>query len=59
MATDIGSTRQAISRHLDILESAGLVTTRREGRHKFHKINRQPLQQIFERWLGKEGKPRP
>ena len=35
--------RQAISQHLDVLESAGLITTRREGRCKFHFIDVTPL----------------
>jgi DNA-binding transcriptional ArsR family regulator len=50
-------TRQAISQHLDVLESAGLVTTRREGRYKFHSISTDPLKTILERWLssGPEG----
>ena len=47
----MGSTRQAISQHLDILEGAGLVTTRRQGRYKFHHLNTTPLQVIVERWL--------
>jgi DNA-binding transcriptional ArsR family regulator len=44
-------TRQAISQHLDVLESAGLVTTRRQGRYKFHYLNTEPLKAIVERWL--------
>ena len=44
------STRQAISQHLDVLEEAGLVRTRREGRYKFHHIDTGPLRQIGERW---------
>ena len=32
----IASTRQAISQHLDVLEAAGLVRVRRDGRYKFH-----------------------
>jgi DNA-binding transcriptional ArsR family regulator len=50
-------TRQAISQHLDVLESAGLVTTRREGRYKYHYINTDPLKAIVERWLkpGRQG----
>ena len=44
------SSRQAISQHLDVLESAGLVTTRREGRYKFHDVNTRPLRAIVERW---------
>ena len=46
----LGSTRQAISQHLDVLESAGLVRTRREGRYKFHHLDAAPLRQIAERW---------
>ena len=43
-------TRQAISQHLDVLESVGLVTTRREGRYKCHDLNTSPLKAIVERW---------
>jgi DNA-binding transcriptional ArsR family regulator len=46
----LGSTRQAISQHLDVLEAAGLVTTRREGRFKFHHIDTAPLSAVLERW---------
>jgi DNA-binding transcriptional ArsR family regulator len=46
----LGSTRQAISQRLDVLESAGLVTTRREGRYKFHHLDPTPLEEILERW---------
>jgi DNA-binding transcriptional ArsR family regulator len=48
------SSRQAISQHLDVLESAGLVVTRREGRYKFHFIDTRPLKSIVERWPIKE-----
>jgi DNA-binding transcriptional ArsR family regulator len=47
----LGSSRQAISQHLDVLESAGLIETRREGRYKFHHINTAPLAQLADRWL--------
>ena len=47
----LGSTRQAISQHLDVLEDAGLVTTRREGRYKFHHLYTRPLRVIVQRWL--------
>jgi DNA-binding transcriptional ArsR family regulator len=47
----LGSSRQAISQHLEVLEDAGLVETRREGRYKFHYINPEPLEPIVERWL--------
>ncbi len=54
----LGSSRQAVSQHLEILEAAGLVETRREGRYKFHYINTSPLEPIVARWLpNAEGKP--
>jgi DNA-binding transcriptional ArsR family regulator len=43
--------RQAISQHLDVLESVGLISTRREGRYKFHYLNTDPLLAIVDRWL--------
>ena len=46
----LGSTRQAVSQHLDVLEAAGLVRTRREGRYKFHELDTSPLRTIAERW---------
>lgn len=50
MKHGVGSTRQAISQHLDVLEEAGLVRTRRDGRYKFHFIDPSPLRAIFDRW---------
>lgn len=47
----LGSSRQAISQHLAVLESAGLVRTRRQGRYKFHDIDTEPLARIAARWL--------
>ena len=47
----LGSSRQAISQHLDVLEHAGLIQTWREGRYKLHSIDPAPLAQIVERWL--------
>ena len=44
-------TRQAISQHLDVLESVGLVTTSRQGRYKFHYLDASPLKAIVDRWL--------
>lgn len=46
----VGSTRQAISQHLAVLEDAGLVTTERRGRTKLHYFNPAPLQAITQRW---------
>ena len=57
----LGSTRQAISQHLDVLEEAGLVISRREGRYKFHDVDTGPLKAIVDRWpIQKRGRqPRP
>jgi DNA-binding transcriptional ArsR family regulator len=52
----LGSTRQAVSQHLDVLEDAGLVRTRRQGRYKFHYRDTTPLNVIVERWLTDPGK---
>jgi DNA-binding transcriptional ArsR family regulator len=48
----LGSTRQAISQHIDVLEAAGLVESRREGRYKFHDLDTGPLERLADRWLG-------
>jgi DNA-binding transcriptional ArsR family regulator len=50
MKHQIGLTRQAISQHLDVLESAGLVTTIRQGKFKFHYVHTEPIRAIDERW---------
>jgi DNA-binding transcriptional ArsR family regulator len=50
MKHGLGLSRQAISQHLDVLESAGLVSSKREGRSKFHHLDRTPLNEIVERW---------
>jgi DNA-binding transcriptional ArsR family regulator len=50
MKHGVGSSRQAISQHLDVLEEAGLVSTRREGRYKFHDLNTAPIAEITARW---------
>jgi DNA-binding transcriptional ArsR family regulator len=54
----LGSTRQAVSQHLEVLEAAGLVITRREGRYKFHDLDTSPLREINERWTLDERRPR-
>ena len=47
----LSSTRQAVSQHLAVLEGAGLIRTRRDGRYKLHSITPEPLRQIADRWL--------
>ena len=51
MNYDLSLTRQAVSQHLDVLEAAGLVTTKREGRYKYHFLDTRPLGAIAQRWL--------
>lgn len=46
----LSSSRQAVSQHLAVLEGAGLVRTRREGRYKFHDLDTSPLRAITDRW---------
>ena len=46
----LGSSRQAVSQHLEVLEAAGLVRSRREGRYKFHDLDTSPLRTITDRW---------
>jgi DNA-binding transcriptional ArsR family regulator len=48
-----GMTRQAVTKHLIVLESANLVATERRGREKLHYLNPVPIQQIVDRWIGK------
>jgi DNA-binding transcriptional ArsR family regulator len=51
-------TRQSVTQHLDVLETANLVATRWRGREKLHFLNPVPLQDIYERWISKFEKPR-
>jgi len=46
-------TRQAVTKHLAILEQANLVATLRRGREKLHYLNPVPIHEIAERWIGK------
>ena len=46
-------TRFGVMNHLQVLEDAGLVTTRKVGRSKHHYMNPVPIQEIQRRWIGK------
>ena len=50
-------TRFGVMRHLDVLESAGLITTRKEGREKRHFLNPVPIRLIHDRWISKYATP--
>lgn len=49
----LAMTRQAVAKHLGILEEANLVSSRREGREKLHFLNPVPINGIAERWIRK------
>src|SRR5690242_7092082 len=49
----LNMTRQAVSKHLAILEEANLVATVKRGREKLHYLNPVPIHEIGERWIGK------
>ena len=50
-------TRQAVTKHLAILEEANLVSSKRQGREKLHFINPVPINAIAERWISKFERP--
>lgn len=45
--------RQAVTKHLGILEEANLITAMKRGREKLHYLNPVPIHDIAERWIGK------
>ncbi len=46
-------TRQAVTKHLAVLEAANLISTVWRGREKLHYLNPMPIAEIYERWIGK------
>jgi DNA-binding transcriptional ArsR family regulator len=48
---DLDMARQSVTKHLTVLEAAGLVTTLRRGREKLHYLNAAPINDIAERWI--------
>jgi len=48
-----GMTRQAVTKHLAILQAANLVATQKRGREKLHYLNPVPIHEIADRWIGK------
>jgi DNA-binding transcriptional ArsR family regulator len=45
--------RQAVTKHLALLEAANLVVTKKQGREKLHYLNPVPINEIYMRWIGK------
>src|SRR5437588_8639372 len=50
-------TRFAVMKHLKVLEEAGLVVTRRQGREKLHYLNAVPIRLVHDRWVSKYAEP--
>lgn len=53
LCNGLDMTRQAVTKHLAILEDANLVATVKHGREKLHYLNPVPIHQIGERWIRK------
>ena len=53
LCAHLAMARQSVSKHLALLEEAKLVTTVWRGREKLHYLNPVPIQEIYERWIGK------
>ena len=53
LCAGLAMSRQAVTKHLAILEEANLVTTLRRGREKLHYLNPAPIHAIAERWIRK------
>lgn len=54
----LAMSRQSVSRHLGILEAAGLVVTEWRGREKYHFLNPMPIAEVSDRWIDKYSKAR-
>jgi DNA-binding transcriptional ArsR family regulator len=53
LESELDMTRFGVMKHLRVLEAAGLVVTRREGREKLHYLNPVPIRLIHDRWIDK------
>jgi uncharacterized protein YndB with AHSA1/START domain/DNA-binding transcriptional ArsR family regulator len=53
LGSQLEMARQSVSKHLDVLEGANLITTVRRGREKLHFLNAEPINAISERWIHK------
>src|SRR4051812_6309682 len=58
LCSELDMARQSVSKHLDVLEAANLVTTLRRGREKLHYLNAGPINDIGERWITRYDRPR-
>ena len=58
LCTGLDTTRQAVSKHLAVLEAANLVTTVRRGREKWHYLNPAPITELADRWISRYDRAR-
>lgn len=57
LESGLGMSRFGVMKHLKVLEEAKLVTTRKEGRFKYHYLNASPIQEVADRWIAPYQKP--
>ncbi|MGZ7445156.1 ArsR/SmtB family transcription factor [Paenibacillus sp. TH7-28] len=57
LCAPLDMSRFGVMKHLNVLEAAGLITTRKVGREKLHYLNAVPIRQIYERWVSKYAEP--
>lgn len=58
LCAGLAMSRQSVSKHLGVLEQAGLVVTEWRGREKFHFLNPMPIAELSDRWIDKYSKAR-
>lgn len=52
LCAKLSMSRQAVTKHLALLEEANLIATLKKGREKLHYLNPVPIQEIYDRWIG-------
>lgn len=57
LCVPLDMSRFGVMKHLNILEEAGLITSRKIGREKLHYLNAVPIRHIYERWVSKYAEP--
>jgi DNA-binding transcriptional ArsR family regulator len=58
LESELAMSRFGVMKHLRVLEDAGLVVRRRQGREKLHFLNPVPIRRIHDRWIDKYTEPR-